>query len=87
MDCQMRFGEDDSAGHPGRLSSVVEKPVKQLANHGQAVTTAGASAKRCQPVAVEQRGGRALTIPQIGEQMKTLHAVIVGRLAPVARFT
>lgn len=53
MDGEMRFGENDGAGHAGWLALSVTEGMEQPADHGQAVVLASVDAIRFQAGGVE----------------------------------
>lgn len=75
----MRFGENDGAGHAGRLPLSVTEGMEQPADHGQAVALASVDAIRFQPGGIEQEARGAAAVMQVGDQVQSVHAVILFR--------
>lgn len=79
MDGEMRFGENDGAGHAGRLPLSVTEGMEQSADHGQAVVLASVDAIRFQAGGIEQEARGATAVMQVGDQVQSVHAVILFR--------
>jgi len=79
MDGQVRFGEDDRAGHAGGLSADITKGVEQTADDGQSMALAGVNTIGLQSRGIEEQLRVAATVVQVGDQVQSVHDAILLR--------
>ena len=73
MNGEMRFGEDNGAGHAGGRSAGINKWVKEATDHRQSVALAGIDTVVFQPARIEQALRRAAAVVEVGDQVQAIH--------------
>lgn len=73
MNGEVGFGQNNRARYPRRFASSIGKLVEKPPDHGQAVAATGIDAMMFQRRSIQQEGGCAGAVVQVGDQVKSLH--------------